>query len=182
MKLKLALAATAALLAVAAPAVIASANSDNSKQNPNQNQNQNGRDRGSGRQGLLLRSSLATSKTTDPTLHGVHPGVADWFLRNGSVGLRGNGRLVLDVKGLVLGGGTPGPVQGIAAALYCGPDTATSAAATTAVVPISSRGNAKINTAIPMPSTCLAPIVLVHPELGGAVASGAYIALDGFRP
>jgi hypothetical protein len=63
----------------------------------------------------------------------------------------------------------------VSASLYCAPDLA-GAAATTQAVPISATGNATIADMITLPATCLAPIVLVHPN-GGA---GAYIAATGW--
>jgi hypothetical protein len=74
------------------------------------------------------------------------------------------------------GDNTPGPVLTVSASLFCGVDT--KAAATTEAVPISRSGNASIGTSLNTPDTCLAPMVLVHPN--GIL--GTYISLTGFRP
>ncbi len=74
--------------------------------------------------------------------------------------------------------GTAGPVTTISASLYCGDNLDKSAVATTQSVPISSTGNARIrDTSFSVPSTCLAPVILVHPNGSATV----YIALDGWR-
>ena len=129
----------------------------------------------------LLKSAVAPSQPTDPTFHGVQPGAAPWVLRHGHVRVR-DGRLELRVRGLVIpsppGDGTPGPVTTISASLYCGPDAETTPADTTDQAPISRRGNARIrDRSFAVPDTCLAPVVLVHPN-GNTTR---YIAVDGWR-
>jgi hypothetical protein len=131
----------------------------------------------------LINASLAGSQVGDPVFHGVSPGGAPWVLKRGQVEVQKRGRLDLTVKGLVIpgapGNGTPGPVTTISASLYCGADANTTAADTSKSVPISRRGNATIrDRSFTVPGTCLAPVVLVHPN--GAAAT--YIALDGQRP
>jgi hypothetical protein len=71
-------------------------------------------------------------------------------------------------------------VTGVAAALFCGADANTVPAATTPPVPLSSGGHALISTTVTLPSSCLAPIVLVHPVIGSTTSSSIYIALSGF--
>ena len=130
----------------------------------------------------VLESSLAPSQTTDPTFHGVAPGGAPWVLDRGNVRLKKKGRLDLRVRGLVIpvapGNGTPGPVTTISASLYCGADSDKTAADTTPAVPLSRSGNARIrDNSFTVPATCLAPVILVHPN-GDATL---YIAVDGWR-
>jgi hypothetical protein len=143
-----------------------------------------GRDdsRGNHRGNALIDVSLAPSMPTDPTFHGVMPGGATWVQRSGEVRVRRNGRLELRVRGLVIpgapGNGTPGPVTTISASLYCGADADTTPGDTTQQVPISRAGNARIrDRSFNVPSTCLAPIVLVHPN--GDTTH--YIAVSGWR-
>jgi hypothetical protein len=135
-------------------------------------------DRGTAR----LSSTLAPSVPTDPAFHGVSPGGAPWVLRSGEVQITRH-RLELRVRGLVIptapGNGTPGPVNTVSASLYCGADSSTAAADTTGQVPISRRGDARIrDRSFDVPDSCLAPVVLVHPN-GDATH---YIAVDGWRP
>ena len=131
----------------------------------------------------LIKESLAPSQPSDPTFHGVSAGAAPWVLQRGEVRLKGDGKLNLSVKGLVIpnppGDGTPGPVNTISASLYCGADSDTTAADTTQQVPIDRRGNARIrDRSFNVPATCLAPVILVHPNGDAA----HYIALEGWRP
>jgi hypothetical protein len=130
----------------------------------------------------LIDESLAPSMPTDPMFHGVAPGGLPWVLRSGTVRLKRDGKFDLRVTGLVIPTapftGTPGPVTTISASLYCGADSDTMAAGTTQQVPISRRGDARIRDAsFSVPSTCLAPVILVHPN--GLMNS--YIAVDGWR-
>jgi hypothetical protein len=131
----------------------------------------------------VLAETLAPSVPTDPTFHGVAPGAAPWVLKSGAVELKRSGKLELQVRGLVIpnppGDGTPGPVTTISASLYCGADSNTTAADTTQQVPISRRGDARIkDRSFNVPATCLAPVVLVHPNGDAA----HYIAVEGWRP
>jgi hypothetical protein len=127
----------------------------------------------------LIDESLAPSQPTDPTFHGVKPGGAPWVLKSGRVRLTSDGRLDLEVRGLVIPTtGTASPVTTITASLYCGADADATAAETTQPAPITSMGNARIkDRSFSVPSTCLAPVILVHPN----GISAAYIALDGWR-
>jgi len=127
----------------------------------------------------LIDESLAPSQPGDPTFHGVSPGMAPWVLKRGNVRLKRDGKLDLDVRGLVIPTtGTPSPVTTISASLYCGADTDTAAAVTSQQVPLSPQGNARIHDAsFPVPSICLAPVILVHPN----GLQNLYIALDGWR-
>ena len=141
-----------------------------------------GGDDGDRHGGKFLSSSLAPSQPSDPALHGVTPGGAPWVLDRGSAELKRRGRLELRVRGLVIpnppGDGTPGPVMTVSASLYCGADSSTTPEDTTPAVPISRRGNARIrDRSFAVPATCLAPVLLVHPN--GDTAR--YIAVSGWR-
>ena len=149
--------------------------------NGNGQGNGHGNGNGKGNGNTLLRSTLAPSVPGDPTFHGVNPGGAPWVLQRGEVRLKRNGQFRLRLRGLVIpnppGDNTPGPVTTVNASLYCGADADTTAAATTDTVPISRQGDANINTTISVPATCLAPLILVHPN----GIAGAYISLEGWR-
>jgi hypothetical protein len=123
----------------------------------------------------VLTSTLAPSVPTDPVLHGVTAGSAPWVLKASAFQLLNNGVFVAAINGLVIPElGTPGPVTSVDASLYCG--NATTAAATTATVPLSEQGNAVIATKVTLPKSCQAPVVLINP-LG---ISSIYIATSGF--
>ena len=131
----------------------------------------------------VLVATLAPSVPADPAVHAVAAGGLPWVLRAGSVRIGTTGRIRVELRGLVIpvehGGlpaGTARPVTSVSASLYCAPESST-AAATTKQVPLSEGGNARIDDTITLPSTCLAPIVLVHPKGNAA----AYIAATGWR-
>jgi hypothetical protein len=124
----------------------------------------------------------------DPAFHGVSAGGAPWVLDRGEVNLNGSeGELDLRVEGLVIprpvGDGTPGPVRTISASLFCGAGDETEPADTSRQVTLSRAGDARIRDRtfdVPgtcLPGTCLAPVILVHPNGNAAV----YIAVDGWR-
>lgn len=144
-------------------------------------------DRGHGRRGddsrgehngvTLLAAQVAPTVPTDPAVHGVTPGGAPWVIDRGSVRLRSDGRLRVEVEGLVIP--TPpqngsNPVATLSASLFCGSDT--TPAATTAAAPFSTAGDAEIEAQLALPAKCLAPVVLLHPNGGLA----RYIAASGF--
>jgi hypothetical protein len=138
-----------------------------------------GRDHGLRHGAPLIDASLAPSQPTDPALHGVTAGGAPWVLDRGEVRLKKDGKFKLRVKGLIIPTlGNTGPVTTVSASLYCGADSDTTAVDTTPAVPITSSGDARIrDDSFATPSTCLAPVILLHPN--GNMA--AYIAVDGWR-
>jgi hypothetical protein len=127
----------------------------------------------------VVDTSLAPSVPTDPMLHGNTAGGAPWVLKFGGARIRDNGRVDVVIHGLVIpvapGNGTPGPVTTVSASLYCGADSAP-AVATTASVPISTAGDARVRGQFTLPAKCLAPTVLIHPN----GSSTTYIAASGF--
>ena len=103
----------------------------------------------------LLASTLTPSVPTDPVLNGVSAGSAPWVLKASAFQLLSNGVFVAAINGLIIPElGTPGPVTSVDASLYCGNET--TAAATTATVPLSEKGNAVIATKVTLPKSCQA--------------------------
>jgi hypothetical protein len=126
----------------------------------------------------LVSSSLAPSVPTDPAFHGIAPGGVPWVLASGSVRLKTDGELDVRIRGLVIPAlGTAGPVTTVSASLLCGADAQAGPTATSGAVPLSASGNARIETTLTLPASCLAPIVVVHPN--GGVAR--YIAVSGWK-
>jgi hypothetical protein len=137
-----------------------------------------GRGKRDGHGTKVFRSSLAPSQPTDPAFHGKTAGGVPWSLERGFVTITRRGDFRLRVEGLVITStGSARPVTTISASLFCGADANTTPAATTSTVPISEDGDARIRERLTLPATCLAPIVLVHPN--GATAR--YIAVSGWR-
>jgi hypothetical protein len=128
--------------------------------------------------GKLFRSGLVGNLLTDPPIHGVTRAGAEWVLKKGTATLGRNGKFNLRVKGLVLtSSGTTGTVTTITASLFCAPDSDTGAKFVAGPVPLEPDGDARIHQEVTVPSRCLAPVVLVHPN-GGATR---YIAVSGFK-
>jgi hypothetical protein len=119
----------------------------------------------------ILSAELAGSLTTDPDLFGVAPGGADWVIGHSKAKLRHDGRLNVRVDGLVLTSTGANPVTQVSASVACNG----AVVATTAVVPFSSTGDAKIHAKVTLPSRCIAPVVLLNPRGNPAV----YIAVTG---
>jgi len=93
---------------------------------------------------------------------GVQSGGAPWTVKHGSAGLNVDGQLHVELKNLILPQlGNAGPVTSVSASLVCGGSGGT-VVVTTDAVPLSSDGNADIETRISISSTCFAPIVLVR--------------------
>jgi hypothetical protein len=143
---------------------------------------QGGRDRGQGHRDdgnrLVLFSSLAPSVPNDPMLLGAAAGGVPWVLRSGEAELHSDGRLTVRIRGLLIPSGmfagTTGPVKTVTASLYCADNS--TPVGTSAAVPLSSEGDARITTTLMLPAKCQIPALLIHPN--GAL--GTYITTSGF--
>jgi hypothetical protein len=153
---------------------------DNGRRDPHRDNRgeRHGDNRGEHRGRPLLRTTLAPSVPTDPALNGNNPGGVPWVLRRGEAKLRRDGDLRVEARGLVIPvapfTGTTGPVKTVSASLYCGGST--TAQGTTPTVPIPTTGDAFMEGPVTVPSKCLQPTVLVHPN--GAATT--YVAASGF--
>jgi hypothetical protein len=102
--------------------------------------------------------------TTNP-IRGVNGGGVPWKLSSAEGRLRADGRLSIDVMGLVLvsTGVNPSPTfRGVVSCLSS--DAAgepTTVNVSTDPVPATSTGNAEIDAKVALPSPCFAPIVFV---------------------
>jgi len=119
----------------------------------------------------LLRASVAGSLPTDPALFGVKPGGAPWTIDRGTVTLRADGRLDVKIDNLIIPTTGVNPLPALAASVVCNG----AVVATTATVPFSASGDARIRATVALPDRCLAPAVLLNPN-GNA---GVYIGVTG---
>ena len=135
------------------------------------------------RHGNLLRAGLIgrpAAADLDVAIRGVPPGGVPWALDRGTARVSATGRVRVEVDGLVITGtgtaldGTTGPVLKVVAALTC--DGTAPTIVTTAAVPLSAGGDARIDQQVALPPTCLAPIVLVRANS----STGPWIAATGF--
>jgi hypothetical protein len=126
----------------------------------------------------LVHDGLVGSHTDDHAIAGLPPGGAPWVIDEGQARVRRNGKIRVRVEGLVIpapqGNGTAGPVDGIAAAVACGDQVV----ATSKVVPLSDDGDARLRDTLTLPARCLAPAVLIRPQVGGTVRD-AFVAVTG---
>jgi hypothetical protein len=128
--------------------------------------------------GKVFRSGLVGNLLTDPPIHGVTRAGAEWVIDKSRVTLSRNGKFDLRVRGLVLTStGTTGTVTTITASFFCAPDSDTVAKFVAGPVSLEPDGDARIRQDVTVPSHCLAPVVLVHPNGNGT----RYIAVSGFR-
>jgi hypothetical protein len=106
-----------------------------------------------------------------------------WKLGSGEAKLEADGKIKVEVKGLVLNdtstgefNGTPDGVTDVVATLIC---NGTEVAGMADRVPLSNpKGDAKIETKLSMPANCAKPIVLLREVYEGKV--GGWLAGAGF--
>jgi hypothetical protein len=113
--------------------------------------------------------------TANP-IRGVNGGGVPWKLGSAEGRLRADGRLNIEVAGLVLvsTGVNPSPTfRGVVSCLSEAGGTPTTVNVSTDPVPATMTGNAEIEAKVSLPSPCFAPIVFV--TSGG----GAWFAVTG---
>ncbi|HEX3254559.1 MAG TPA: hypothetical protein VHQ96_02150 [Gaiellaceae bacterium] len=103
---------------------------------------------------------------TGPTnpIRGVPGGGVPWVIESADGKLRSDGRLHVEVEGLVLAstGANPSPTfKTIVSCLSSGNGTPTTVNVSTAPVPATMTGDAEIDATVALPSPCFAPIVFV---------------------
>lgn len=127
-----------------------------------------GSDKGGRHGGQLIRSDLFGSQVDGPVLFGVQPGGKPWVIARGEARVRRSGRIKVRVRGLVIPATAPAtgganPLPAIAATLFCNGQ----AVGTTAPVPFTPEGNARIEAKLDLSSlqgkACLVPAVLLNP-------------------
>jgi hypothetical protein len=112
-------------------------------------------------------------------IRGVSAGGAPWVVSQGHTHVNAAGQVGVEVKGLLITGtgtandGTTGPVHSIAASVTC--EGTVPVIVSTDAVPLSADGDAHLEQRVDLPSTCLAPIVLVRANS----ATGPWIAASG---
>jgi len=121
----------------------------------------------------VFDSSMAAIPSGAPTLFGVAGGGVAWVIEEGHATLTANGRLHVEVVGLVLASSHTNPVGSGRAIVTCSGVVA----ASTAAVPFSTSGDAEVDATVALPSPCFAPAVL----FAGVTANGdRWFAATGF--
>ncbi len=119
----------------------------------------------------VFESEIVGKQVGNQEIAGISPDVAQpWVVAEGDVEIGSDGKLELDVEGLLLLDGTVGPVLSVFASLVCQKTVLTGAptnevVASTADVPLSAAGDASLEEDITLPAACVAPIVLVRIRL-----------------
>jgi hypothetical protein len=118
----------------------------------------------------VLDSRLASIPTAGLTLDGVVGGGSPWVIDEGHARLFADGRLEVDIEGLVLASSHVNPVVSGHAIVTCGG----APVATTDNVPFSPTGDAEIATTVRLPQPCLAPAIFF------TTGTDRWLAVTGF--
>ena len=131
-----------------------------------------------GADGRKVLSSAVLAPVTGPfvgpanPIRGVAGGGLPWRLSSGSVDLRADGRLHVEVEGLVFAAGPnegTNTIPAFRAIVSCQTiDNGGAGVANVSTIPFpaSTTGDAEIDAAISLPSPCIAPIVFVTAPTG----------------
>ena len=115
--------------------------------------------------------------TANP-IRGISGGGAAWMISDGKGKLRADGRLQVQVKGLVLVSTGANPVANFRAVVSCqsidGMGNPSIVNVSTEDFPASTTGDADIRATVDLPSPCLAPIIFV------TNSAGRWFAVTGF--
>lgn len=126
----------------------------------------------------VLESTIIGS-TPGQIIGGVTAGGAPWQVTHARVVLLNDGSLHIQLAGLVLVSTGMNPVAQVAASLVCG-GSGGAVAATSDTFPLTPDGNADFRGQLTLPSSCLAPVVIVRAV--GPNGPGAFIAATGVNP
>jgi hypothetical protein len=116
-------------------------------------------------------------------VRGLGGGGLPWKIASGRVELKANGRLEVEVRGLVLVNTGTNPIANFAAIVSCrsvdpaGAPTIVNQVA--GMSPATSAGDAEIEGTVQLPSPCIAPIVFVAIP-ATATAPARWLAASGF--
>ena len=129
-----------------------------------------------------LKADLIACPHDGTILGGVNSCGKIWALTEGHVRLSSDGKLKVELEGLVLNdptlpsnvNGTPDGVTAVVASVICG-GSGGAIQAQTDLVPITSKGNAKISATVTLPKPCKAPVVIIREffdnKIGGWLAT-----------
>jgi hypothetical protein len=124
--------------------------------------------------------SLTACPSDKTVIGGVSACGKVWKLGSGDATLSPDGKLVVDLHGLVLNdasvgqfNGTPDGVDAVALAVVCGGTVA----AQTEPVELNKTGDAHIATTVTLPKSCTSPTILVRERYEGKI--GGWLAASG---
>ena len=124
----------------------------------------------------LIDSPMAGIPTGGLTLDGVIGGGIAWAIDDGHAQLRADGRLHIEVEGLVLAAGANAGINPVPTGVGIVTCADGSTSLVTDAVPFSRAGDAVVDTRVSLPATCLAPAVY----FAGVTAAGPrWFAVNG---
>lgn len=128
----------------------------------------------------VLDATLAGIPTsmTGQTFMGAVGGGAPWRIDSGRAKLWSDGRLAVEVEGLVLASGAKegtNPIPTGRALVACGGTVV----AMSDSVPFSPEGNAEVDARLSLPASCLAPVIFFAGDTAGG-ATVVWFAVTGF--
>jgi len=107
-----------------------------------------------------------------------------WKLKSGEAHLSKDGKLKVEVKGLVLNdesvgkfNGSPDGVDAVAAAVICHGPSGAAVAAQTEPVLLSKDGDAKVEAKVSLPAGCIGPVIVLRERYEGKI--GGWLAATG---
>jgi hypothetical protein len=118
----------------------------------------------------ILDARMAAIPTPGLVLQGVTGGGLPWVIDEGSAKLFADGRLEVEVNGLVLASTLANPVTAGRAIVTCNG----APVASTSTVPFSPTGDAEVSATVALPSPCLAPAVFF------TTGTDRWLAVTGF--
>ena len=131
-----------------------------------------------------FKANLVACKANGTTIGDVGSCGKIWKLKSGHARLGANGKLKVVVKGLVLNdtsvgkfNGTPDGVDAVAAAVICHGASGAAVAAQTDAMPLSQKGNAKVEAKVSLPNGCVRPVIVLRERYEGKI--GGWLAGTG---
>jgi hypothetical protein len=112
-------------------------------------------------------------------IRGIHGGGVPWSIESGTGFLRADGRLHIEVEGLIIPARGDNPAASFRGVVNClTPESPTDGVnLVTDPFPATTTGDATIDAKVELPETCVAPIVFVTNGTGSA--PGAWFATTG---
>jgi hypothetical protein len=133
-----------------------------------------------GADNALLEAPLMACQSDKTVIGGVNACGKIWKIGSGEVALNADGKLIVDIRGLVLNDpsvgkydGSPDGVHAVAVAVVCRGKRGIVAAQTEPVA-LSQNGDVRIDTTVSVPEACADPIVLIRERYEGKI--GGWLA------
>ena len=123
-----------------------------------------------------LKADLVACHANGTAVGGVGSCGKIWKLKSGQAQLSADGKLKVEVKGLVLNdtsvgefNGTPDGVDAVAAAVICNGPSGAAVAAETDAMPLSKKGDAKVEAKLSLPNGCVGPVIVLRERYEGKI-------------